>query len=963
MARDQDTLDESSADGEAERLRVLASYAVMDTPPDPVLDGIVRLASRLLGVPVGLISLLDDHRQWFKARVGLEVEQTPRDIAFCDMVVRSGRELVVEDARDDPRFANNPLVKGPPNVRFYVGMPLQVPESQVLGTLCAIDTRPRRPDASSLEQLRELAAIASARLVALRNEARLSRSERELLAHDRFFEHSLDLFGVVSGEGRFLELNPRWSQVLGWSKAEMLGKPFLDFVHPEDVARTLEIWAAVGNREDVLQFRNRYRKADGGYSWLEWNALAPRPPETTLFASARDVSALVTSDEALRQQNDLLSLISESQERFTREGASREWWTYVLQRLLALTGSEYGFIGETGVDAEGKFLRTKSITNIAWDDATRAFYEANAPAGLYFRNLKTLFGVSIDQETRVIANEVASDPRAGGRPHGHPPLLTYAGLILRDNERMIGMVGLANRPGGYHDDILDPLEAVLAFLGSILKTVRLENDRMAFVRQLEAATDLQMRVLQHSESGFIALRPDGTVALANERARELLPEVDALTEGSLLASLEALFPRHDHAAWIDALMALPPGARSSPRQVALPRHPPIEVVATRLVEAEQASPGVLLAIADLRERDALRDSMQANAMLEERVAQLRQQQNHNELLSECIEYLQGCATLAEGLELVARSLERLFPSANVALYGGSGAEGAMGLIRKARRFGEHELPDELTPKQCWALRSRRPYGSWTGGHHLPCAHVDREHAGPSFCVPLFSLDRNVAVFLVVFPHDPLHDDPRSHEARLAQFVAMAQSISGALSTIALRESLQRMALTDELTQLPNRRAFAEEVGRGLNRARRAGSPFALAMLDIDHFKQVNDRFGHDAGDQVLRDVAAVMRRSLREGDLVARLGGEEFGIFLPDVGAEAAVQRLDRLLSSIRSACMIGGEPVTASIGVVHAAEAESNAPYDTLYRLADQALYRAKRGGRNRVVGAAEPGSGHPPS
>lgn len=114
MAQEQETLERASAAQEAERLRVLASYAIMDTPPDPVLDGIVRVASRLIGVPIGLVSLLDDHRQWFKARVGLDAEETPRDIAFCDTVVRSGHELVVEDANKDPRFASNPLVAGAP---------------------------------------------------------------------------------------------------------------------------------------------------------------------------------------------------------------------------------------------------------------------------------------------------------------------------------------------------------------------------------------------------------------------------------------------------------------------------------------------------------------------------------------------------------------------------------------------------------------------------------------------------------------------------------------------------------------------------------------------------------------------------------------------------------------------------------------------------------------------------------
>lgn len=936
---------------EARRLEVLASYAVMDTPPDPILDGIVRVASRLVGVPIGLVSLLDDHRQWFKARTGLAVEETPRDIAFCDIVVRSGEELVVEDAQQDPRFVRNPLVAGEPHVRFYVGMPLRVPEGEVLGTLCAIDTMPQSLDEEKRQQLRELAEVATARLVALRDEARLLKSKSELLTHHRFFEKSLDLFCVVCKEGRFLELNSRWVQVLGWPEADMLGRPFLDFVHPDDMASTLAIWTALEGRQDVLRFRNRYRRANGSHAWLEWNALAPTATEERVFATARDVTALVESDNALRQQNALLSLISQSQARFAREGASLAWWTYVLQELLAITGSEYGFIGETGIDAEGKFLRTKAITNIAWNEETKAFYAANAPAGMYFRNLKTLFGISIDHETRVIANDVTHDPRAGGRPPGHPPLLTYAGLPLREGDQMIGLVGLANRSGGFHEDILDPLEPVLAFLASAMRTVRLEDDRRAFVRQLEIATDLQKRVLQYSESAFIALRDDGSVALVNDSALELLPEVADIATGSLEQTLAALFPPEVHGAWINALLALPAGLRLPGRQILLAGHAPIEVQATRLPDAHGEQPGLLLAINDLRERDALRQSIQANAVLEERVIQLRSQQQHNQLLSECVEYLQGCTSLEEGLELVGRSLERLFPTANVALFGTTSGTSTMPLLRHAKRFGKNAPLDEIAASQCWALRSRRAYGSWTGGHHLPCSHVGHEQTGAAYCVPLFSLDRNVAVFLVDFPDEGVHDDPQGNEARLAQFVAMGQSISGALSTIALRESLQRMALTDELTTLPNRRAFYDEVARGITRARRTGSPFAMAILDIDHFKSINDTYGHDAGDQVLRDIAQVMRRSLREGDLVARVGGEEFGLFLPDVTGEAAQQRLERLLSSIRAACSMDGKPITASIGLAHASDAPVSARFDDLYRQADEALYRAKGGGRNQVV------------
>lgn len=977
---------------EAERLKVLAAYGIMDTPPDPVLDSIVRVASSVMGAHVGLVSLLDDHRQWFKARHGIDVTQTPRDIAFCDTVLRSDADLIVEDAHADPRFACNPLVTGAPFVRFYAGVPLRMPEGHVLGTLCAVDTQPKKVHPAQVEQLHDLARVAVARIVSLRNETHLENTQAELVNHHRFFQRSMDLYSVASLEGYFVELNPSWSAVLGWTLTELCSRPFMDFVHPDDVASTTAVFKAMGEQEDVVRFRNRYRCKDGSYVWLEWNALAPAPWEKRCFASARDVTHLVESEQALVRQNGLLALISESQARFVAEGPSRDWWTYVLKRLLDLTDSEYGFIGETGEDAQGKYLHTKSVTNIAWDDATRAFYAANAPQGLYFRNMKTLFGAGIETEARVIANDVAHDPRAGGRPPGHPPLNAFAGLPLRDGARMIGMVGLANRPGGFHADILDPLEPVLAFLGSVLKTMRLEEAQQEFVHRIETAKELQQRVLESSESGFVALRADGSLALTNSRARDLMPSLANLpVAGSppgLAASLATLFPHAEHRDWIEAMVAAEEGARLGPRQVQFfmqstretawaaegsmqagrvrgleQEKVPLEVVATRIRAAEGAEPGLLLTLTDLRQRDALRETMRLNAALEERVSQLRLHQQHNEVLSECVEYLQGCTTLAEGLELVARSVERLFPAANTALYGSLAPSLPLTLLRQARRFVGREVAEDISSAQCWSLRSRRPYGSWPGSHHLPCPHAGSEPAGASFCVPLFSLDRNVAVVLVAFPPDAAGEDAIGHDARLSQFVAMGQSISGALSTIALRESLQRMALTDELTGLANRRAYLQEVARVLARTRRTKGSFGMAVLDIDHFKQVNDTFGHEAGDKVLREVAEVLRSSLREGDLVARTGGEEFSVFLPDLREDAAVGRMDRLLESLRSRVSVGGRAVTASIGIVHSADAPAEITYDGLYRLADEAMYAAKTGGRNRVVRAGATRAGDPPA
>jgi len=128
---------------EAERLRDLRRYQVLDTPPDPGLDALTQLAKQIAGTPIALISLTDETRQWFKSRVGLEVVEIPRDWAPCAHAVATGESIICSDMRVDPRFADNPLVTGPPHFRFYAGMALVTPRGTVLGTLAVIDIVPR----------------------------------------------------------------------------------------------------------------------------------------------------------------------------------------------------------------------------------------------------------------------------------------------------------------------------------------------------------------------------------------------------------------------------------------------------------------------------------------------------------------------------------------------------------------------------------------------------------------------------------------------------------------------------------------------------------------------------------------------------------------------------------------------------------------------------------------------------
>jgi diguanylate cyclase (GGDEF)-like protein len=158
---EDDSLPATLPTSEAERLAALRSYDVLDTAFETNFDNIVQLAAQMTGCPIALVSLIDAKRQWFKARFGLDVAETPREQAFCAHAIqRPGEALVVPDATRDPRFADNPLVTGAPDIRFYAGVPLVNPEGAALGTLCVIDRKPREMTAEQRKALAQLAATA-----------------------------------------------------------------------------------------------------------------------------------------------------------------------------------------------------------------------------------------------------------------------------------------------------------------------------------------------------------------------------------------------------------------------------------------------------------------------------------------------------------------------------------------------------------------------------------------------------------------------------------------------------------------------------------------------------------------------------------------------------------------------------------------------------------------------------------
>jgi PAS domain S-box-containing protein len=224
----------SSMPHEQARLAALESYGILDTEPEPEFNDIVRIAAEICGVPMALISLLDDKRQWFKAALGISSTETPREVAFCDHAIRQDDVMIVEDATRDVRFSENPLVTGEPKLRFYAGAQLITPDGLALGTLCVLDDKAR-----SLSQTQILALRALARQVITQLELRKALAlQRTQEAHNRLILDSAVDYAIITIDlhGRVTSWNEGARRILGWTAAEMYGRRCDDFFTAEDRA-------------------------------------------------------------------------------------------------------------------------------------------------------------------------------------------------------------------------------------------------------------------------------------------------------------------------------------------------------------------------------------------------------------------------------------------------------------------------------------------------------------------------------------------------------------------------------------------------------------------------------------------------------------------------------------------------------------------------------------------------------
>ncbi len=238
-------------ENEEARLERLRQYQILDTRPSEAFDRISRLASRLLDMPIALVTFIDDDRQWFKSKMGMEAVESPRDLAFCAHTICDSKLLLVPDAREDSRFADNPYVTEAPFVRFYAGVPLRSPDGYNVGTLCVVDHVPREISSEDRLLLNDLAKIVvdEMELHAIANREQESRTRLV-----NAIEAAPDGFVYFDNEGRLALCNDRYRQLFPESAEVMMpGMPFETIVR-EAVARG-QFPDAVGNEEAWIQNR------------------------------------------------------------------------------------------------------------------------------------------------------------------------------------------------------------------------------------------------------------------------------------------------------------------------------------------------------------------------------------------------------------------------------------------------------------------------------------------------------------------------------------------------------------------------------------------------------------------------------------------------------------------------------------------------------------------------------------
>ncbi|MFM7064627.1 MAG: diguanylate cyclase [Actinomycetes bacterium] len=772
-----------------------------------------------------------------------------------------------------------------------------------------------------------------------------------------FFSKAPVLTCRATPEGYLSDVGGPWTATLGWTPAELTSRPFFDFVHPDDVTATAAALADLNAGAEIIAFVNRYRTVDGDYRHIRWHAHVL--PDGLIYAVAIDVTHEVKQDLALKFHSQMLEAMTEFHEATIASDFTDVPARLLGERLRQLTGANEVLVAAvadrpgfgpvlSALSATPAFARVLEPHSGATTDTW-----SPGPCLGFVSDLNTLVGAAVRTGEAVLSDEAEHDPRRSTDPDREPRLDNMVALPLHGTGGVMGVIALGDLPDGADPDLHRLLEPACVAVANALDRVRSKERHRELNRRADRSAALLRAIAEDTDTLLIVTNADESVSFMNAGAEHLLGV--STSAAAAVATVPAFVgvpdddPDGSRTDYVEAYRFWatdPDRARAEWTFVAANgARTPMMVSVTALYDANGKVDGWVHMGTSLSDRREAEQNRTQAALLAAEVDTLRERERELGLLSTATEYVMSATSLRDALQVIRTYVPDILGTDTLDVLPVS--------LHGPRAQLREELHAAIVTDDCWALRTGRAYLT-RAGQSARCRHLPGTSS--HLCVPLTDGNRVVAVLSTRI--DPVGTSEREATTRAED---VARQMGVALANLSLRTSLERQATADPLTGVGNRRAAERELRHAIGRNRRTHEQFGLLMIDLDRFKLVNDTLGHEAGDRVLCDVAKLLRGCLREGDTVARLGGEEFLVILRNIQAEPTMDVAEALRRRVAEEVAVDdGWNLTISVGVLHVTDAVGDG--DALLAAADCALYRAKELGRNRVVVAHEDDVVEPP-
>ncbi len=540
-------------DIEAQRLAALRNLQILDTEADPAFDNLTQVAASLFNVPMVLVSLVDEHRQWFKSRIGVLFPQLPRQGSFCSYAVQLDKLFIVENALLDSRFAHTPFVSGPPHIRFYAGMPIRSEDGFNVGTLCLIGTEPRQLSDIEQHHLILLARQAEQLLYLHYRTIQLALQTQQSTASNARYAAIIEsaAAGIVriDGRGRILQLNDSALRMLGYQPEEVLGQN-VKMLMPERWATQhdeyLSAYQTTGEKHVIGIGREVAAQHKDGRQIPVHLAVSEVQHQGDLTASESrefigilsDLRAVAAAREREQQERSLLQVLHRGLTDYHALLSGNTLWQFLKEALKELTQSEYALIGEVICREGSPALKIHAISDLSWNEPTRQLMQKLRDGEMFLSNPDSMLGQVFAGGQTVLSNNMLDDSRGGALPKGHPVLHRYLGVPIIDRGEVIGMYAIANAQQDYDDVLIDWLKPFTSTCALLINLYRQINEQERFTEELKVARDLaersskaktdflssmshELRTPLNAILGFAQLLGNGKQPLAERQQRQV----------------------------------------------------------------------------------------------------------------------------------------------------------------------------------------------------------------------------------------------------------------------------------------------------------------------------------------------------------------------------------------------------------------------------------------------------------